>query len=476
MAATVPSPRRHRHSGPLVMSNLFASLGVSARALEAQQLGLEITGQNIANAATPGYARRRVVFAESPGADGLVGRGVTVEGIESLRDMLLERRLRDERPGAGREAAIAESLAIVETALGSTSHGLDASMASFFNAFSELATDPMSAAARQGVVLAGETVANHFHAITRDLAAAQRHTDGQLRAAVDDVNALTEQIASLNTSIRGAEAGSAMAAGLQDQLHLRLHELSELVDIDVIPHANGSVDVTFGAGRPLVLGNGARAITATSGPPSGYASLSIDGVNVTSEFTSGRVGGLLQVRDTLVPQYQSQLDTLANAFVDEVNTLHAAGFDGAGNPADEFFSPLAAVAGSAAAIAVRPAVVANPTLVAAATVAIVGDNQMATAIAALRDTIAVSGSFTFAEAWGDIAYSVGRDAQTARQEQQSRDGIVRSMETLRDSVSGVSLDEEALKLMQFQRAYEANARAFRAIDEALMTLFNMVGR
>jgi flagellar hook-associated protein 1 FlgK len=457
------------------MSNLFATLGVSARALEAQQLGLEITGQNIANAATPGYARRQVIFSEAPGADGLVGRGVKVDGIQSLRDMLLERRLREERPSAGREAAIAESMAIVETALGPTSQGLDSSIASFFNAFSELAADPTSAAARQGVVLAGETAANHFHAITRDLASAQRYTDSQLRGAVDDVNALTEQIATLNTSIRGVESGSAMAAGLQDQLHLRLHELSELVDIDVIQQANGSVDVTFGPGRPLVLSTGAATLTATSGPPSGFATLSIGGVNVTSEFTSGRLGGLLQVRDTLVPQYQSQLDTLANAFVDEVNTLHAAGFDGAGNPADEFFSPLATVAGSAAAIAVRPAVAADPTLVAAATVAIVGDNQMATAIAALRDDITVSGSFTFAEAWGDLSYQVGRDAQTARQEQQNREGIVRSMETLRDSVSGVSLDEEALKLMQFQRAYEANARAFRAVDEALMTLFNMVG-
>jgi flagellar hook-associated protein 1 FlgK len=458
------------------MSNLFASLGVSARALEAQQLGLEVTGQNIANAATPGYARRQVIFSEAPGADGMVGRGVRVEGIQSLRDMLLERRLREERPGAGREAAIAESMAVVETALGPANQGLDSSITSFLNAFSELASDPTSAAARQGVVLAGESVASHFHAITGQLTSAQRHTDSQLRGAVDDVNALTEQIATLNTSIRGAESGSAMAAGLQDQLHLRLHQLSELVDIDVMQHTNGAVDVTFGPGRPLVLSTGAVAITATSGPPSGFATLASGGVDVTGELTSGRLGGLLQVRDTLVPQYQLQLDTLANALVDEVNTLHAAGFDGAGNAADEFFSPLAAVAGSAAAIAVRPAVAGDPTLVAAATVALPGDNQMATAIAALRDEITVSGSYTFADAWGDIAYQVGRDTQTARQEQQSREGIVRQMENLRDSVSGVSLDEEALKLMQFQRAYEANARVFRAVDETLMTLMNMVGR
>jgi flagellar hook-associated protein 1 FlgK len=457
------------------MSSLWNSLSVSARALEAQRMGLDITGQNIANVATPGYARRQVIFAEAPGAYGLAGRGVEVEGIQSVRDMLLERRLREERPGAGREAAIAESMAVVETALGPSSQGLDSSITSFLNAFSELASDPTSAAARQSVVLAGQTVANHFQSVTRDLANAQRYTDSQVRVAVDDVNGLAQQIATLNDGIRGAESGSAMAAGLQDQLQLKLHELSNLIDIDVIQHADGAVDVTFGPGRPLVLGAGAVALTATSGPPSGFATLSSNGVAVTGEITSGRLGGLLQVRDTLVPQYQLQLDTLASSLVSEVNALHAAGFDGAGNPADEFFSPLAAVAGAAAAIAVRPAVAADPTLVAAASVALAGDNQTATAIAALRDDITVGGSYTFAEAWGDMAYRVGRDAQTARQAQQSREGVVRQMETLRDSVSGVSLDEEALKLMQFQRAYEANARVFRAVDEALTTLINMVG-
>lgn len=451
------------------MSDLWATLSVSARALDAQRFGLDVTGQNIANAATPGYARRQVELAEVP------GRGVEAIGITGVRDLMLERRLRDERPGAGRDAAIAGNLSIVETALGRPGESLDATITRFFDSFSELAGDPTSMAARQAVVQAGQSLGQGFNAMSASFVDARRHADAEARLAVDNVNDLTTRIASLNARLRTTTDGTSVRATAQDQLHGALHELSSILDVDVLQHADGTVGVTFGGGRPLVAGTQPFALGVMSTPPLGLAAVTSGGVTVTAEITSGRLGGHLQVRDALVPQYQLELDTLAFSIADSVNAVHVTGFDATGGAAGNFFSPVGAVAGAAAALSVLPGVVADPLEVAAAAVALPGDNQIASLVAALRDAPAVAGTTTFADAWGQLAFRVGHDALDARQDRDSREDIVRQMETLRDGVSGVSLDEEALRLMQFQRAYEANARVFRAVDEALSTLMTIVG-
>lgn len=449
------------------MSDLWSTLGVTSRALAAQRAGLDITGQNIANAATPGYARREVALVDVP------GRGVEMAGITAVRDVMLERRLREERPGAGREGAVASSLALVETTLGRPGESIDGAITRFFDAFAELAGDPASATVRQGVVLAGQSLAQSFNVIATNLADARRYADAEVRLAVDEANELTERIAALNGRLSAAPSGTSMAASFEDQLHGALHELAEIVDIDVIQNADGSVGVAIGGGRALVSGPRSFALGAVPAPPFGFVDITSHDVIVTGEITSGRLGGHLHVRDTLVEQYQLELDTLAFEIATGVNAVHATGFDGTGAPAGNFFTPPGAVTDAAALLTVLPGVLADPQEVAAAAVALAGDNGIASSIAALRDAPAV-GSMTFADAWGQLAFNVGHDALAARQDRDSRDDVVRQIEALRDSVSGVSLDEEAMRLMQFQRAYEANARVFRAVDEVLATLINML--
>ena len=123
------------------------------------------------------------------------------------------------------------------------------------------------------------------------------------------------------------------------------------------------------------------------------------------------------------------------------------------------------------------AVAADPNLVVAAGVASAGDNQAARQIADLRDARVMFGSTaTLHDAWGRLIYQAGTDTQVARQEQRSRGEIILQVEALRDSISGVSLDEEAANMIRFQRAYEANARFFTTVDESIETLINMVGR
>src|SRR5690349_2605726 len=135
------------------MSGLIGNLSSAARALEAQRYGLEATGQNIANVNTPGYTKREVLFAAVPGTTPTSpGNGVEVLALLATRDARIELRLLQERPAEQREAALAEALAVVETAIGLPGSTLDASLDQFFDSIGRLASDPTSVTARQEVL------------------------------------------------------------------------------------------------------------------------------------------------------------------------------------------------------------------------------------------------------------------------------------------------------------------------------------
>jgi flagellar hook-associated protein 1 FlgK len=456
--------------------SLFTTLSSAARSLEAQRMGLEVTGQNIANVNTPGYSRRVVDFASVPPAtSSSAGGGVNVEGVRAVRDRLLERRLQQELPAERREAAIASALGVVETSRGAAGTSIDAGLSNFFDAFSRLADTPTSSVARQEVLLQGETLAESFRDMATRLESAQHDLDRKVRSSVEEVNALAGQIATLNVALSRVPESS--RAHLQDEQAALVRQLSELVDIGVVEREGvGGVDVSFGNGRGLVIGETAFTVEAVSVAPNGFAELRVRGIPVTSEVTGGSLGGLVHVRDVNIPDYMNRLDTLAFEVADEINSVHTAGFTQTGAPAGDFFVQPAAVAGAARTMAVENAVSADFGLIAAAGTAQAGDNQTATAISRLRDARLLNGgTTTFSDAWAQLVYRVGRDTQTATAEQVSREEIVRQVDALRDEVSGISLDEETMQLLKFQRAYEANARFFSAINSALETLIQTVG-
>jgi flagellar hook-associated protein 1 FlgK len=350
-----------------------------------------------------------------------------------LRD-LLEERVRDDCPAAGYHGAIAELASLLADVLTSDTQDVGRSMARFFDAFCQLAAEPASTPARANVVDAAETIAGQLLRVNAGLERVRRCADRELARAVDDANALARRIGGLNVELRSTPAPSTRAGALRDQLRLNLATLSHLVNIDLVRHGDGAVDVSFGPRRPLVLGGSAVPLVEGGVPGSRGMMLSSGGVVVSGDITSGRVGGLLYVRNSLLPGCHLRLDTLAHAFVARVNALHVTGFDADGTPAPELFVPIAMTAGAAAAVSVPPMVRANPGLVAAGTTPSCGDCRGALAIAALRHQVAVGGSWTFAEAWARMVGRVARESETARREQVSRDQLVRQMQSLRDNL------------------------------------------
>jgi flagellar hook-associated protein 1 len=462
------------------VSNLFTSLTSASRALEAQRYGLDVAGQNIANVNTPGYSRRTIDLASlAPDAAGTAGRGVNVVGVRALRDRLLETRLQQEVPAQYREEAMASALSVVEAALGTPGSSIDKSLQNFYDSFARLAESPVSATARQDVLLQAGALAESFRNMASRLDAASSDADLQVRSTAEEINSLTEQIRALNRSIAGSPT-------LESSLHLRddqtrlVRQLSELVDVQMLDRPEGGVDITIGNGRPLVIGETQYDLQITNEPATGHAELSANGGVVTSEITGGRLGGLLHVREVNVPGYMSRLDDLAFEVANQVNTIHTLGFDQTGAAAGALFAFSTApvgTAGAAAALMVDTAVAGDARLLAAAGIANGGDNQAAREIAGLRERAVLNGNTaTLSDAWGQLVYRVARDTRSAIDESASREAIVAQVDALRDQVSGVSLDEEAMHLLKFQRAYEANARFFSAIDQTIGMLLETVAR
>lgn len=453
------------------MPGLFDSLTMAARSLQAQQFGINVTGQNISNVNTTGYSRRVTDFADVPMP---AGGGVEVDGVRSIRDSLIERRLLAQIPLGTYDAAVADALAIVETSLGRTGDTLDARLNEFFDAFAELAESPTSAVARREVQVAGQALAAAFNDTAVRLDASRQDADARLRNAVDEINTIATRIAEINAAMPAATANNG-GLTLRDEQATLVRRLSELASVGTIAREDGGVDVTIGNGRALVVGANAYQVATVSTPPSGHASVMAGDFDITSEVTGGTVGGLLYVRDSAIPGYLFSLDTLAAQTSASINGVHTAGYDLSGAAGGSFFSystPPSGVSGAAAALRVDPAIVTDNNLIAAAGTPLAGDNATARALAALRSERVLNGTATLHDGWGDLVYTVGSDVQSASNALDTHQRITSEIDALRDQVSGVSLDEEALNLLKFQRAYEANAKFFTTINSLLDTLMN----
>jgi flagellar hook-associated protein 1 FlgK len=460
------------------MSDLFSSLSATARALESQRYGLDVVGQNIANVNTPGWVRRTVdLQAVAPTTPRDTGGGVSVAGVRALRAQYLDRRLTQERPAEQRQQALAEALALAQTAFGTMGASIDGRMGAFFNSMGRLADDPTSSTARDEVLIEAQALAGAFSDVAARLQTTQRETDQRVRSTAEQVNVAIADVARLNEALLRATGTQRLL--YEDQQAEAIRTLSGLVDINVIPRSDGAFDVAMSGGRALVTGADAHTLGVTNGP-GGMATLLCDGADVTTAITGGALGGYLEARDVQVPDYLARLDELAFTFTQNVNALHDDGYDLLGRPGGAFFTSLAQVGGAASAVSISATMkdasgVVDPTRIAAAGIQAEGDNQVARSIAGLRTArVLQGGTATLDDGWSQLVYRVGRDVRSAEDEQATRAAAIQQVEALRDSVSGVSLDEEAVAMLKYQRAYEANAKMFTTINDLLGTLLAMV--
>jgi len=439
----------------------FMGLQTALRGLLAQQRALDVTGHNIANVGTEGYSRQQATMTTAPPfADpgvGMIGTGVDVVGYKRLRDDLVDVQLRAETMKKGYAEASQDGLAQIESALGEPSDsGISSLLGQYWGSWQDVVNNPESLAARQALVQNASALTDGFNTLASQLSSISGQIDQAAADTMTQINGLGTSIGALNQAIVDSKSLGLEPNDLLDQRDLMIDQLSQLVNTSVSTDPRGGVAITVG-GAALVAADG-----AVTTPPLQESDL--------TALSSGKLKGLVELRDTTIPAYQAQLDAVANALATQTNTLHAAGFDLNGNAGGAFFTGT-----TAATITVAAGIAASPATIAASATGAPGDSGQALAIADLRSAAIVSGA-TVDDAYSQFVTRVGTESREAQRAADIAGTRSDALKNRRDSISGVSLDEEMANLVQFQRGYQASARALTAMDDMLDTLISRTGR
>lgn len=456
------------------MGTLSGSLSIALQALEADQGAIAVTTNNIANADTPGYARQVAEFSENtPIVVGnlVLGTGVTLDQPQTVRDNILQLRIAQESQQTGQLNSFLDGMTQVESLFNETSGtGLQTPLSSFFSSLQQLSTDPTSSSLRVGVISAAQNLATAFNQASSALTTQQSDLNLSVQQNVGEVNQLTSQIAQLNTQISGMTEAGQDPSAFVEQRDVALQNLSNLIGVNVIDGGNGSETITTGNGSPLVVGTQSYALQTQTNTTTGMLDILSQGQDITSQITSGELGGQIQVRDQQIPSALNQLDTLASSISNAVNTQSQAGYDLSGNPGVDLFSvPPAGVTGAAAAMSVA---ISNPSLVAASSDGTSGSNGNADALAAIANEAIVNGQ-TPSDYYSNMVSQIGDAVSNATAEQTAAQQVTQQLQNQRDALSDVSLNEEAANLTQYQQAYDASARVVTIISDLTQEAINL---
>jgi flagellar hook-associated protein 1 FlgK len=465
-------------------------MDIGRRSMMNNQTALQTTGHNIANKTTEGYSRQRVeVQTADPVTDGnlRLGMGTKAATVSRTNNPYLEKQLTNEQSTMGYQQGKADTMTRVESVYNEQiNKGLNSSMSEFFNAFRELANNPESMATKTMVKESANALAENFKRAHDQLIEVTRDIDAQLKVNIGDINEFSRQLAVLNEKILAVEVTGQTANDERDQRDVILKKLGEKINIRWAEGANGAITVTAGSSGILVAGNDAKVLQAQ---PSARTDSRLEGaidiyhrngetytpVNITTELKGGTVGGLLEVRDKIVTGLLDDMDKMAYTLGSTVNAIHARGYDSQGKPAGEFFDLGETDVGACGRIKVADEIMENPNRIASgAQPRAPGDNRIANAIAQVQYTGLISdGTTTVDEFYNSIVGKVGSQARAATIAMDSQKDIVKQMQAIRDSISGVSMDEETTKLIEYQKAFDASARLIKTADEMLDTVINL---
>lgn len=298
--------------------------GVSA--LNAAQTALNLTGNNLANANTPGYHRQIIDLTEAtPVQIGTIslGDGVQVSDTRRQIDNFLETAITTQTYSLADTTAQLSAMQQVQTDLNPSSGSLHDDIEQFFNQLNQLATQPADTTQRAVVLSSANDLAKEFNSLNTALGQVRDGIDAQLSNGVTNINQLTQQIAQLNGRIQNASVQGTNPNDLLDQRDQLVNQLAGVVGVQVFPAAFNQVTVLAG-GMPVVVANQSTDLQFSIGA-SGQAQLSVSGSSTPLPVTGGQLGGLLEVRNQALAGVQSQLDTLANTFAQQVDGVQATG-------------------------------------------------------------------------------------------------------------------------------------------------------
>lgn len=450
----------------------FFGLDIVVSALRAHQFALNTTSHNIANACTEGYRRQIPVFTPGQAAQTAsagnfqTGTGVVIQTIRRSETGYIDSQIRQQNQWLGMWSTRSDALKQLESILAEPGeYGISAVLDSFWNSWEDLATSPESLPARIAVVEASTALSERIQRLYKDIREVQAQTDRTIADDVFEINRIAHEIARLNEQIRGNTNNQ--PNDLLDRRDYLIEQLSRFCRIEVYGLSSQGLDcIVTVSGKALVQGGNVTEM-ATADGSNGWSKVvwSDDGSDVT--ITGGSLAGRIFVRDVLAEEYVADLNNIARTLVDRINTIHQTGTDLTGAPAGNFFVP----GSDASNIEVSPSLIANPSGVAASATGAVGDNAIALSISASRNETLVNGK-TIDDAYIALVSTIGAQSREAVNRSEVHNLTIEQLITQRDSIAGISLDEEMANMVKFQQAYVAATRVFTVLNDMLDTLVN----
>lgn len=563
------------------MPGLYGVLDMAKWATLSQQANIEVIGHNIANVNTPGYSRQRVILETSPSLTTIIGQmGTGVRAVEVQReyDTFINAQLNFEKQILGNYQAQDYNFQRIEDVFNDSSeYGLSMAMNEFWNAWQALANNPSGWAERVGLISIAKTMAGDFNKMYDELHTIQTDINSSIKGAVDDINALVDQIVELNEKISLIEISEDSANDFRDQRDVLLDELASKVGFNCFEDSTGQTNILLENGNPLVQGSmGWHLAVESNTTNNGFYDVGWDDgtgklVDIIDSITRGELKGLLEMRDTTIPTYLKKLDKLAAGIINELNKLHYYGYGLDSSTENNFFNPFSVSTGysedntgvasinagtiydntvltlddyeirftatdfkiynvtdgtqvmtariggtpdydgsftyndgddiefegirvvitgspdpgdiftinstkdAAKNMTVNPVIASDVNKIAASEGSTEDDNLNALAIAALRDGNHMNNNTTsFGDYYNGLVGEVGVDVSSSSRSLLYKQTMVDQLNTRRESISGVNLDEEMANLIMYQQAYTAAARMIGVVEEMLDELMNVI--
>ncbi len=462
--------------------NMF-NIGKSG--LQATKSAMTTTGHNIANVNSEGYSRQNVEVVSGPTIPAgrlTFGTGAWTKSVDRVNDEYLDKRIHVEARNMGNIEEKSNYLEQTEQIFNEAiSEGMNRITTNFFNEFRKLSTDPENEAVRASVREASKQLVDEVRRMDRSLKDVQANIDNRVEGYVRDVNALSKEIRDLNLMIQKTDAEGSAAPDLHDKRDLALKKLGAIVDISVSKDKNSRITVTMGGHVPLVCGEQLTELSVVrtpADPKTGKREGRLDiYVNepvpskLTTQIKTGRLGGLLEVRDKDITQSQDEIDQIAHAVSEGVNAIHVQGFGKDGGTGRLFFKQLDGVTGAAEHIDLSDDVKENLGAIAAAKDPnSASDNRVAIAISGLESARGLLEGGTITDKYNSMVSEMGVKTEAAKKATVFQKDVLTQLETVRESLVGVNLDEETSNLIRFQHAYAANAKVLSVADEMMQTV------
>lgn len=465
-------------------SDLFTILNQSSQSLGAHRAAAATASQNIANVNTPGYSRQTANLAAITPTDFVantfIGSGVELQSVSQARDQFLERQLPNAYAAQGFSSTESGGLQAISALDPDDANGLTAALGAFYTALRGVAQNPSDSGLRQGAVSAAQALTRTFNRTASSLEDARNGMDARMSSIVADVNQSASAMAELNKQIQQSRVTGAEPNDLLDARQQLQDKLAALTGAVPVTDAQGDVSMALPGGADLVGALNAGKLTLAPDPAnSGHFNVLLiraDGsgpVPMMASQLGGQLAGAISARDGAIFTAETGVNQMAFDFANKLNTVHAAGFDANGNPGQAMFTVSATPAGAAASLSVNANLVANPALLAAAAApGASGDNSNMQALvntegAALSTGADVSTTFQ------NLVTAFGSKSALSKAISDQDSGMVDHLNQLRESSSGVNLDEEMVNLTKAQRAFEAVSKVITTTNSMLDTLMSL---